>query len=282
MPKSSKGRKPLGEPASPAQPQQERIQAGVFEEFSVPSTAGETLLNGAKQALTDAIPSVEIHSMSQAQKVVTNDKGLSILERLDEHQVRLDKLGSELHDTRSELHDTRSELHDTQSELGLVKRMVYDSREREYVTFLRNFCDGFGVPRQSSAKKTPLQLQVSRRVNALNSGRAHAGNADADANMFIARRPFYSDVAFRHLYTLSPYEIKAIVSLGYHSIIRVLDSAGTVHYRGRHMEPGEQTLFDEMIDYVRQGRFVEAEKTAKAAVDDGKFSSGFMQDEEED
>lgn len=48
------------------------------------------------------------------------------------------------------------------------------------------------------------------------------------------------------------------------------------------MVPGEQTVFDEMIDHVRQGRFVEAEKTAKAAVDDGKFSSGFMHDEEED
>lgn len=48
------------------------------------------------------------------------------------------------------------------------------------------------------------------------------------------------------------------------------------------MEPNEQTLFDEMIGHVRQRRFVEAEKTAEAAVDDGKFASGFMHDEEED
>lgn len=81
-------------------------------------------MKGAKQALMDAIPSVETHNISQGQTVITNDKGLSILERLDEHQVRLDKLGSELHDT--------------QSELRSVKRMVHDSREREYVTFCQN------------------------------------------------------------------------------------------------------------------------------------------------
>lgn len=52
----------------------------------------------------------------------------------------------------------------------------------EYVTFLRDF-----------------------------SGRVHAGNAEADTSMLIARRPFFnSDAAFRHLYDLSPAEIKEI------------------------------------------------------------------------
>lgn len=50
----------------------------------------------------------------------------------------------------------------------------------EYVTFLRDF-----------------------------SGRFHAGNAEADTSMLIARRPFFnSDAAFRH--ALSPAEIKEI------------------------------------------------------------------------
>lgn len=41
------------------------------------------------------------------------------------------------------------------------------------------------------------------------SGRVHAGNAEADTSMLIARRPFFnSDAAFRHLYALSPAEIK--------------------------------------------------------------------------
>lgn len=48
------------------------------------------------------------------------------------------------------------------------------------------------------------------------------------------------------------------------------------------MAPSEQTLFDNMIAYVRQGKFVEAENMAKAAIDDGKFSNGFMDDEEWD
>ena len=87
---------------------------------------------------------------------------------LNKHQMRLDKLSSELHETRSEL--------------GTVNRMVHDIREKEYVTFLHDF-----------------------------SGRVHAGNdAEAYGSMFIARRPFNSDVAFRHLYTLSPVEIKEI------------------------------------------------------------------------
>jgi hypothetical protein len=48
------------------------------------------------------------------------------------------------------------------------------------------------------------------------------------------------------------------------------------------MAPDEQVLFDEMIEHVRQRRFVEAEEAAEAAIDGGKFSAGYMQEGEED
>lgn len=74
-----------------------------------------------------------------------------------------------------------------------------------------------------------------------------------------------------------------LVSLGYRSIIQVLDSAGTVYYQGRYIASDEQILFDEIIGHVRQRRFVEAEKAAaEATVDDRKFSAGYVQEVEED
>lgn len=129
-------------------------------------------------------------------KIVTNGKGLNILSRLDGLDVKLEKSNPKLKETRAEL--------------GTVTIMVHDMREREYVTFLRNYCEGFGASRYAHAKRTPLQIEVNRRVNALNTGRIHVGNAAADAAMFLFKKPFNSDTAFRHLYSLAPAEIHEI------------------------------------------------------------------------
>jgi hypothetical protein len=169
-------------------PQQERVQACVYEEFSVPSADAETLLSGAKQTLTNAIPSVEMH-VSQGQKVFANDKGFTILERLDQLET---------------------DVRDLRSELRSVQRVFYNTRERTYLTYLQDFWNEFGTPRYLGAKKTPLHTQVARRVNKLNSRGVYAGDLESDAAMFTVRRPFKSDDAFIHLYGLSAPEINEI------------------------------------------------------------------------
>lgn len=58
----------------------------------------------------------------------------------------------------------------------------------------------------SQVQRNPLQKQDSRRVNALNSGRVHAGSAEAYTSMFITRQPFNSDIAFRHLRVKSAFQ----------------------------------------------------------------------------
>lgn len=67
---------------------------------------------------------------------------------------------------------------------------------------------------QASLRLDPNFEQFKRMVHDIRgvyfSGRVHAGNAEADTSMLIARRPFNSDAAFRHLYALSPAEIEEI------------------------------------------------------------------------
>lgn len=82
-----------------------------------------------------------------------------------------------------DLRATQSELAAIKSELKPIKSLLLNAREREYVTHLCDFCDDYDIPHHSRMKKTVLQREVSSQVEALNSGRVHAGHALADAEM---------------------------------------------------------------------------------------------------
>lgn len=57
--------------------------------------------------------------------------------------------------------------------------------------------------------KKKIQQAVIDRLNALNTSSVHSAGAEAEANMFAARRPFESDFEFHSmLYHLIPDEIK--------------------------------------------------------------------------
>lgn len=225
---------------------------------------------------------IDVHEV-QGHQVVTNPGGLGLFERLD----RLE----------TEFRDTQSELAAIKSELKPIKSLLYDAREREYVTHLRDFCDDYGIPRHSRMKKTNLQREVSSRVEALNSGRVHAGNALADAEMFAARRPFNSVTQFRKIYGLNADQIKELSkrfrlsavllsllthsfkSLGAHdyaSLLQILDAVGTSRYQGRTMKEEEEGLFKEMIELVDARNFDRAEEAAKSAIEGNKFYRPFV------
>ena len=206
-------------------------------EFSTEGSDRETLVQKARETITDAMGTVDVHEVS-GQQLVANPNGLVLFQRLDRLETQLAATQTQLAATQTQLAATQTQLADTQtqlaatqtelaatqtelaatqtqlagvkSELKPIKSLLYDAREREYVTHLRDFCDDYGVPRHSAVKKTQLQFLVSTRVNALNTGRVHAGNALADAEMFAARRPFNSDAQFRRVYGLNADQIKEL------------------------------------------------------------------------
>lgn len=111
-------------------------------------------------------------------------------------------------------------------------------------------------------------------VEALNSGRVHAGNVLAGAEMFMAREPLNAIVHPRRIYGLYPEQIQtlskrfplpaAILSLLTHSfktlgtftsLLRVPDAVGTSRYQARTMQGNEEGSFEEIIQLVNEGNF---------------------------
>lgn len=137
----------------------------------------------------------------------------------------------------------------------------------------------------------------------LNSGRVHAGNVLADAEMFTARHPFNSVIQFHKIYGLNVDQIKelskrfspstALLSLlthsfkplgacrahDYVSLLQILDAVGSSCYQGwswTMKEEEEESLFIKMIKLINACNFNRAEEAAKLVIKGNKLYRSFV------
>lgn len=157
---------------------------------------------------------------------------------------------------------------------------------------MRDFCDDYGTPK---ARKIPLQKDVASRVEALNSGRVHAGNALADAGMFIAREPFNAMAQFRRVYGINPQQIQALGKRfplpaallpllthsfktlpadTFNSLLRVLDAVGASRYQARTMR--KRACSSISSSSSSEGDCRKAEEMVKSAIDQEMFYRPFV------
>ena len=181
-----------------------------------------------------------IHEI-QGRPVLANNGGKTLLQQM------------------SDIKEDHRQLHTRVNRLESLGSLFIDVRERSFLSYLR---DRWRQPHHATQVRS-----LNRSVT------VHGGHAEADALMFLERRPADEIRQYVYLYGLNPTQIQDLASRGLRSTLKALSAVGGFHLDGKHLLADEEKIFEEIKMLVNDDKLDEAEEVSKGF----PFQKGFIE-----